>query len=80
MEDKDYMEDYEENPIIEGDIKAVLDELNLKADIYVNRHTYGDGKHKVKIEGDNLKKKIQVNAWTLRDEFKKNLKSELKIN
>lgn len=72
-EDLNYMDDSDENPLIEGDIREVLKELNKELDYSVERHEMGDGKHRVFIDGVYL----YVNGWTLRKEFKEDIKEQL---
>lgn len=70
MEELDYMNDYDEAPIIEEDIKAVFEELKLtEVDYSVDRHYYGDGRHKVMYNGNGFRDNLQVKASTLRKDF-----------
>ena len=70
MEELDYMNDYDEAPLIEEDIKAVFDKLKLnEVDYSVDRHYYGDGKHKIMYNGKGFRDELQIKASTLRKDF-----------
>lgn len=79
---QDYEDDYDENPIIEEDVRNVLNEFNLnnahplEVDFWVDRHVLGDGKHKVVFSEDNFS--VNVDGWTTRKKFKEDLRNELK--
>lgn len=83
-EDKDYMDDYDDNPIIEEDIRDVLLDFDMGCvgtnplDFYVDRHYWSDGKHKVTLTSEKHGEiECDVNAYTKREDFKEMLKEIL---
>lgn len=70
------MDDYDDNPIIEDDVRSVLSRLGIETSFYVDRHVLGDGKHKIIF--DELGKEVDVDGWTKRSVLKEMVKVELK--
>ena len=71
---ENYMDDFDENPIIDNDISEVLKDLKVTADYSVKRHYYGDGHHKVSFEGTGFRDDLELRASEFREDFKEEFK------
>lgn len=71
-EDKDFMGSYDDNDEITAFVLETLkDPQGEKYSVYVEYHYYSDGKHLLVINDH----KVQVNAWTLREDLKDEISS-----